>query len=301
MSKDMMNTKEVAAYLGIHEKQVYALIKANKIPCTRITGKWLFPLHLIDEWINGDAEEKMSGIQGKRTGEALLSAGSNDPVLDILLSYMKQAHPGLYIFTCNTGSTDGLMRLNEGLTDISWCHLLDPKTGEYNIPHLKEYLPGKKIAIVHLFYRELGLLYSSEFAGTIKGFEDLVSEKVKFINRQEGSGTRILLDYKLGELGINPELINGYAGEVYTHMEVGLSILSGEANAGMGTVAIANLLGLEFVPVVKESFDMVLSQETFFKKGVQAFIETLNTSEFRKKIASLGSYDFAESGKIIHS
>jgi putative molybdopterin biosynthesis protein len=303
MSNDMLNTKEVADYLDIHEKQVYALIKAGRIPCTRVTGKWIFPKHLIDEWIDTNAQESIIGEKQKKrkVKGAILSAGSNDPNLDVLLSYMKKTHPEQNIFTSSTGSLNGLQMLNDGQIDIAYCHLLDPKTGEYNIPYLNTYLPGMKIAVVHLFYREVGFILSKDIGFKIKDFSSLTQNGVKFINRQKGSGTRLMIDYNLEKAGIDPKLINGYERDVFTHVEVGLSILSGEANAGIGTIAISRLFGLPFVPILRESFDMVLTQETYFQKGVQAFIDTLNTKDFRKKVEPLGNYDFNESGKIIHS
>ncbi|MDY6935829.1 MAG: helix-turn-helix transcriptional regulator [Spirochaetota bacterium] len=303
MPKDMMNTKEVAEYLGIHEKQVYSLIKSGRIPCTRITGKWIFPKHIIDEWITSHAQHGTTGTEGKtKTPEGyIMSAGSNDPILDILLSYMKQSHPGFYIFTCSIGSTKGLCMLGERKIDVAWCHLLDPKTGDYNIPYLADYIQDMKVAVVHLFYRELGFILSPQAKLNVTEFSDLTAKGVEFVNRQEGSGTRVLLDYHLQRTDIDPHLINGYERVVHTHFEVGLAVLSGEANIGIATVAISNLFGLPFVPLVRESFDMVLSQETFFLKGLQAFIDTLKTEEFRKIVKPLGNYDFSESGKIIHS
>jgi len=302
MSEEIMNTKEVAEYLGIHEKQVYALIKAGKIPSTRVTGKWIFPRNLIDEWILTNAEESVTKGGGKcaRDGDSgsLLASGSNDPVLDILLSYMKKSYSGC-IFTCNTGSVNGLMQLKDHCVDIAWCHLFDQETGEYNLSYLSDYLNGRKIAVIHLFYRELGFVYDKASLGEINQFSDLTREDVSFINRQPGAGTRVLLDHNLKKYGVDSDKIRGYDREVYTHIEVGFSVSSGESNAGIATGAISNLFGLGFQPVVKESFDMVLSQETFFEKGVQAFIETLKTESFREKVSPLGYYDFSESGKII--
>jgi putative molybdopterin biosynthesis protein len=131
--------------------------------------------------------------------------------------------------------------------------------------------------------------------------KNLSSEGVVFINRQKGSGTRIFLDHKLSEHGIDPARIRGYDREVYTHFEVGLSILSGAATAGIATVAVSKLFGLPFTSLVKESFDMVLPQETFFEEGVQGFIAALKSEEFRKNVEPLGNYDFSESGKIMYA
>ncbi len=300
MSRELMNTKEVAEYLSIHEKQVYALIKENRIPCTRVTGKWVFPKHLIDEWIDKSALEGRSDGKGDRPAmDAIFAAGSNDPVLDILMNSVKRSE--FYIFSSSTGSTEGLRLLKEGQIDLAWCHLLDPETGSYNIPQITEMLSGMKIALVHLFFRELGFVSSPGLSKPVRSFDQLGAGEIKFINRQAGSGTRILVDYNLGREGISPSKIPGYAREVYTHMEVGLAVKSGLAECGVATVAVSQLLGLPFEPLVKESFDMVLTQETFFRKGVRRFIDTLSTKELRKVVEPLGNYDFNESGKIIHS
>ena len=303
MSEEMMSTKEVARYLGVHEKQVYALVKSKRIPSTRITGKWVFPKRLIDEWIETHAKQGLEKARKKSApmGGALLACGSNDPILDMLQTYMKKTYPEFLILSANTGSTEGLKALNSGYTDLAWSHLLDPKSGQYNIPFLPTYIPDVKAVVVNLFHRELGLIMAPKNPLSIKGFEDLSKKGVRLVNRQKGSGTRVLLDYHLKQLKIPPSKIEGYEKEVYTHFEVGLSILSKEADVGIATIAVAKLLGLPFVPIANESFDMILEKNTFFHKGIQAFIETLNSKEFRQRVEPIGAYDFKDSGKIIYS
>jgi putative molybdopterin biosynthesis protein len=303
MSEEMMNTKEVSAYLGINEKQVYALIKAGRIPGTRLTGKWVFPRKLIDEWIETgargglkEAREKSRGMEG-----ALLASGSNDPVLDFLLTGMRHTHPEFYFFCANTGSTEGLRALNDGHTDIAWTHLLDQESGRYNVPFLPKYLPDMKTVLVHLFRREIGIVAAPGNPLGIAGIEDIAGKEVRFVNRQAGSGTRILLDHHIGRLGIPSTDIEGYDKEVYTHVEVGLSILSGEADAGIATVAVSRLMGLHFIPVTRENFDMALGQSTYFSKGIQALMEVLRSPGFRERFERLGGYGFEDAGKILYS
>jgi putative molybdopterin biosynthesis protein len=303
MSKELMNTKEVAHYLGVHEKQVYALIKSERIPATRVTGKWIFPKPLIDEWIESSANKALGQAKEKsgRIGGALLASGSNDPILDVLHTHMRKTYPEFYIFSANTGSSDGLKALNMGYTDIAWSHLFDPETGEYNIPFLPTFLPKVKPVVVNLFQRELGFVVAPKNPFKVQGFDDLTQKGIRFINRQKGSGTRVLLDHHLKSLKIPTSKIKGYEREVYTHFEVGLAILSKEADVGIATIAVTKLLGLSFIPVTQESFDMILDQSTFFQKGIQAFIEILNSQGFRNRIEKLGSYDFKTSGKILYS
>jgi excisionase family DNA binding protein len=303
MSEEMMNTKEVAKHLGIHEKQVYALIKSKKIPSTRVTGKWVFPKKLIDEWIESNAKTGLEQARQKsrRIEGALLASGSNDPILDMLQTYMKKSYPEFYIFSANTGSTDGLKALNMGYTDIAWSHLYDPKTGEYNIPFLPTYLPNVKPVVVNLFYRDLGFVTLPGNPIRLKGFQDLTKRGVRFINRQKGSGTRLLIDQRLIDFGISSSKIEGYSDEVNTHLEVGLSILGKTANVGIATMAVSKFLSLDFIPITKERFDMIQSQETFFHKGVQALIRLLHSEEFRQKVEKIGGYDLKDSGRVIYS
>ncbi|MBN1548755.1 MAG: helix-turn-helix transcriptional regulator [Syntrophaceae bacterium] len=303
MSDEMMNTQEVARYLDIHEKQVYALIKAGRIPGTKVTGKWLFPKRIIDDWIESNAKTglKEAKAKSKKIVGALLAAGSNDPVLDVLQSCLRNAHPEFYIFSSNTGSQAGLSALNAGYTDLAWTHLLDPETGEYNIPYVSTHLTEVKPVVVNLFHRELGFVTAPGNPLHIKGFEDLADPRIRLINRQPGSGTRVLLDYHLGKRGILPQEIRGYDRHVYTHYEVGLSIVSGESDIGIATAAVSDMLDLPFIPITRECFDMVLSRETFFEKSVQAFMEVLNSADFQKRVGKLGSYDFSHASKIVYA
>jgi len=303
MSETLMNTREVSEYLDINEKQVYALIKSGRIPATRVTGKWLFPKDLIDSWLLEDARGGLTEARqrSRKVGGALLASGSNDPVLDILQASLRKDHPEFYIFSASTGSRDGLVALNAGYTDIAWTHLWDPRDNSYNIPYLAQYMPDRKGIVVNLFYRELGFVTARENPLGIQGFDDLARKGVRFINRQPGAGTRVLLDIHLERLGIETSLISGYEQEVFTHLEVGLAVLSGKSDVGIASIAIANFLGLNFVPITRERFDMVLDQSIFFEKEVQILMDVLHDSAFRLRVEGVGRYDFSDSGRIMYS
>ena len=302
MSDELMNTKEVAGYLGIHEKQVYALIKTGRMPATRVTGKWIFPRKVIDGWIEANAKSGLEAARQKssRISGALLASGSNDPVLDVLHTCLRKTHPELFIFSANTGSTEGLTALDKGFTDIAWSHLFDPETGEYNIPYLERLFPHVKAVVVNLFFRELGFVTAKGNPLRIGAFEDLVRKGVRFINRQAGSGTRLLLDHHLAKSGIPSDRIAGYDDDVSTHIEVGLAVLSGGADVGIATAAVSNLLGLDFVSITRERFDMICDRSVFFQKEVQALMEALNGDPFRKRIEKLGNYDFKSAGRVLY-
>jgi len=302
MSEEMMNTKEAAGYLGIHEKQVYALIKTGRMPATRVTGKWIFPKKVIDAWIEANAKSGLEAARQKtdRISGALLASGSNDPVLDILHTCLRKTYPEIFIFSANTGSMEGLAALEKGFTDIAWSHLLDPRTGEYNIPYLEKWVPHVKAVVVNLFHRELGFVTAKGNPLHIGAFGDLPRKGVRFANRQAGSGTRLLLDYHLEKAGISPLAIIGYEQEAFTHIEVGLAILSGEADTGIATAAVSSLLGLDFVSITRERFDMICDQSIFFQKEVQALMEVLNGDLFRKRVENLGNYDFKSAGRVLY-
>jgi len=304
MPNEFMNTKEVAQYLDIHEKQVYALIKAGRIPATRVTGKWIFPRKMIDEWIDtqakaalGDARQKSSRIEG-----ALLAAGSNDPILDLLLSTMQSSHPEFYLFTASMGSTAGLKALGQGYIDVAWSHLFDPGKDAYNTPDvLAPFLQDRKTVVVHLFNRDLGLLVPPGNPLDIRDIRDIVGKKARIVNRQPGAGTRVYLDYRFRQAGIDPVTVPGYDQEVFTHMNVGLAILSGKADTGLASTAVARLLGLQSIPLATESFDMVLEQPTFFLKSIQTFIDLLQARDFQNNVNNLGGYNFKEAGRVVHA
>jgi excisionase family DNA binding protein len=298
-----LTTKEVAEHLGIHEKQVYALVKAGKIPASRVTGKWLFPRRVLDEWIEQNALEGLAVARTRSKGieGALLAAGSHDPVLDILQSHLAVHNPGVVLFSAATGSTEGLRMLNLGHTDLAWSHLVDPETGEYNIPHVKRIVTAVRPVVANLLWRNLGFVTAPGNPFGIHDFADLRRAGVRLVNRQPGAGTRILLDRRLDELGIAPAAVAGYDREAATHYEVGLAVLSGEADTGLASGSVARMLGLDFIQVVQERFDMVTTKDAYFGPGVQAILEALRDADFRRRVANLGHYDFRDAGKILYA
>lgn len=301
MSKEIMNTKEVASYLEIHEKQVYALIKEGKLPCTKATGKWIFPKHMIDSWIEDNARAGMHQAKEKaaRVPEALLAAGSNDPVLDLLLSKLRLLYPDIFVFSANTGSSQGLTALGKGLVDIAWSHLFDKESGQYNIPFIPRLAPGLEAVVLSMFTRETGIVTSSKNPKHIKNISDFGKKNIKIINRQTGSGTRLLLDDLIQKAGIDPFPIAGYDNTVFTHLEVGLAVLSGKADAGIATSSVASMLGLNFIPISSERFDMVLAKNNFFKRHIQALISVLRSDEFKTQAEAFGHYNFKNSGMVV--
>jgi putative molybdopterin biosynthesis protein len=296
---ELMNTREVARYLGINDKKVYFLAKAGKIPCTRVTGKWTFPKKLIDRWI----EESASGLVERKakTEERnfLLAAGSDDPSLGILHDLYRAQTQSSSFFMTTIGSSGGLAAIRSGLADFATAHLMEPaRTGADNLA-AQELLPSDTV-VVELFYRELGMLVAAGNPMGIKSLRDLTRPKLRIINRQPGSGTRIYLDQELSRFRLNGKKISGYESIVSTHLEVGLRVLRGAADVGLATRTTAQLLALDFIPLTRERFDMLVPKERFFTRGIQVLLGIVGSREFRERVGTLGAYDLTESGRIIN-
>jgi len=299
MNKEMLNTKDLAEYLNINEKQVYRLIKENKIPATRITGKWTFPKRLMDEWIIESANENIGVKKTRELKDHIVLMGSNDFTIELLSHELSRRYPVYSLSFSNVGSIGGLIALGRGSSHIAGCHLFDIKTGEYNLPYLPRYLPDLETIVINLVYRDLGLISRHDKPLNITGIEDLGQPGIRIINRQEGSGTRILLDSELNRLGIDPNRINGYEKEVNTHNEVAMAVLSGKADVGLCILSAAKMLGLEFIHITKERYDLVIPKKNFSTKPLIALIEVIRSQEFRDKVKQMGGYDTRDSGKVI--
>lgn len=229
----------------------------------------------------------------------IVVVGSHDISLDILASELKKSFPKFLLSSAHVGSMGGLMALKRGEAHLAGIHLLDEETGEYNFPYIKKYLPDIKVSLVNLTFREQGLIVAPGNPKQIKGFEDLTRSDIVFINRQRGAGTRILLDYKLGIKGIEPESISGYEREEYTHMAVAAAVLEGIADVGMGILAAANALNLDFVPVATERYDLAIPATYLQTPPIQALLSVIRSQEFKQKVLSLGGYDTSKTGEIL--
>ena len=300
MNKDMMNTKEVAQYLGINDKKIYQLVNEKKIPGTRVTGKWTFPKKLIDEWMIQKAQENVrSEEKSTKLKNHMVYIGSHDIILDILTHLLRKNFPELSLSLASVGSIDGLRALQMGNAHIAGCHLLSPETGEYNTPYIKRYLPDQKIMITNLVYRDQGLIVKPGNPLKILGFEDFCRPEVRMINRQSGSGTRILFDCKMWEYGIDPTTIRGYETEVNTHTEVAIGVRGEAVDVGLGIFSVSKILGLEFIPVTQERYDLVIPREIFYTKPIQSLLTIIRSQEFRERVGQMGGYDTRDSGTLV--
>ncbi len=230
----------------------------------------------------------------------IVCIGSHDNTLDILANTLKKNYPKFSMSSAHVGSMGGLVALKKGEAHIAGTHLLDEESGEYNISFIKRLFPEGGISLINLVYRQQGLLVKKGNPKKIEGFEDLFRKDIVFINRQAGSGTRLLLDKHLRDSGISPQDINGYEREEYTHMSVASAVLTGIADVGLGIYSSANALGLDFIPVANERYDLAIPSEYINTDLVQAILKIIKfDKEFKQTVQFLGGYDIKDMGRVL--
>lgn len=228
-----------------------------------------------------------------------VAIGSHDLTLDLLASHLHRLHPDLSLSSSNVGSLGGLLALARGEAHMAGCHLLDEQSGEYNIAYIRRYLKGHRVVVVNLVHRIQGLILPKGNPRGVSSLEDLARDDVTFINRQRGSGTRMLLDYKLRNLGIAPDRVKGYERDEYTHLAVAAAVAGGRADVGLGILSAANAMGLDFAPLLSERYDLVIPAEYYESDVMRPVLEIIRGDEFRLAVDALGGYDTSAMGEVV--
>jgi putative molybdopterin biosynthesis protein len=223
--------------------------------------------------------------------------GSHDLTLDVITDELIPHN--VYLSSSHVGSLGGLMALKSRSAHLATSHLLDMETGTYNWPYIRRYIPEIPVRLFHGVMREQGFIVRKGNPKSIRNFEDLVRDDVTFINRQAGAGTRVLLDYHLNRAGLDPKDIKGYELQEYTHTSVAVAVLSGVADVGMGVLAAARALGLDFVPVATEQYDLVIPQEYLDDEKIRILLDVIRSSSFKKRVLALGGYGVERTGEEI--
>jgi putative molybdopterin biosynthesis protein len=229
----------------------------------------------------------------------IVAIGSHDLCLDLLGQFLAERAPGMRLASANVGSLGGLIALRRGEAHLAGTHLLDPESGEYNISYVKRYLPGAPIVLVTLVGREQGLLLQHGNPKAIKSLADLERDDVIFVNRQRGAGTRVLLDFEIGKIGLKADSIRGYDREEYTHLAVGAAVSSGVADCGLGIHSAATALGLDFIPLFKERYDLAIPKAFFDSPLLKPLLDVLNDATFREAVSQLPGYDIRGMGEVV--
>jgi putative molybdopterin biosynthesis protein len=231
----------------------------------------------------------------------LVAIGSHDNIIDILANLLHKGRKTIRVSSAHVGSMGGIMAIRRKEAHLAGCHLLDEETGEYNVSFIKRFLNDTPLHLVNLCYREQGLMVAKGNPLNIGGFEDVASNNYSFINRQNGAGTRLLTDKILRDLDIAPASINGYDHEEYTHMSVAASIADGSIDCGMGILAAANALDLDFVPVAEERYDLIIPRAFLDDPKIVSLMDLIcNNLEFKELVNDLGGYSLRDCGSVMY-
>jgi putative molybdopterin biosynthesis protein len=306
-------TRKIPSKLGVEEflrvklGKVGDRIVATSLPrgagsITTITdadGIVRIPNHLEGikehETVTAELLRPISSIEN-----TLVVVGSHDNTLDVLADQLRAGYDrAITLSSSHVGSMGGLMAVKRGVCHLAGSHLLDTEDGSYNISYVKRFLPGMAVKIVNLVFRDQGLIVGRGNPKGIREIEDLAREDIRFVNRQTGSGTRILLDYRLGQLDIDPGRIKGYENEEFTHMSTAVAVLSGAADVGLGIYAAAKALNLDFIPVVTEQYDLIIPEPYFDWAPMRVLLDTINTAAFKSRVKALGGYSTQKTGQVI--
>ncbi|MBW2324272.1 MAG: molybdopterin biosynthesis protein [Deltaproteobacteria bacterium] len=247
-----------------------------------------------EETVKAELLRPLEEIEG-----TLVIIGSHDNTLDVLADFLKRRDFSIALSSGNVGSLGGLLTLKKGFCHLAGTHLLDTETGAYNVSYIKKHLAGQALRLVNLVTREQGFIVPRGNPKQVKSFEDLTREDVVLVNRQPGSGTRILIDYHLQQKNIDPAQINGYEREEFTHMAVAVDVLSGRADAGVGIFASARALGLDFVPVTVERYDLVIPEKFWEDRKIKLLLEVIRSEEFKEAVLALGGYGVEQTGEVL--
>jgi putative molybdopterin biosynthesis protein len=287
---EILTTKELAEFLRLNEKKIYHLVREGGIPHIRITGKWLFPKRHVLRWIEENVQRE----------EDILIAGSDDILLGRLLAaYSREKFPKSLIFYSPVGSLKGVECLLHRKAQVCCVHLFDEETGTYNLPFLRRLLSSQEYIVINLWYRSQGIIVKKGNPLGITGLEDIVKKEAKLINRNRGSGTRLLLEYLLGQKGFQAEEVLGFSDEVDTHLEVAFRVFFEEADVGLGIEYVTHLLSLDFIPLQEERFDLVIPGELWPTKSMKEFIDIIHPITIRRLSRSLPGYNLKDTGKVL--
>jgi molybdenum cofactor synthesis domain-containing protein len=230
----------------------------------------------------------------------LVCIGSHDLSIDFLADLLQSQHK-IRLVSANAGSMGGIFSLMRSECHLAGVHLLDEENGDYNITYLKKYLPDRPWILINLLHREQGLIVKKGNPFSINGIKDLSDNRIRYLNRQPGAGTRVLFDYLLRQHGISPDCINGYHREEYTHLAVAAAVKNDTADCALGVYASARALDLDFIPIVEERYDLCILPDLIKPQYLESLKQVIRSQEFRQRVSEFGGYSLVNSGDTIHS
>lgn len=302
MSQEQSYTiEEVAQLLKVSKLTIYDLVKKEELPVFRVGRQ-----------MRVDRADLQAYIQKRKTGSASLTSvatqtknyskiiiSGQDLVLDILAKYIEKRQ-STKVLRSHEGSFNGVMALYNGDCDIASLHMFDGDTGDYNTPYVKKIFVSHPFVLMNVVSRKAGFYVQKGNPLQIRTFEDLQTKSFNFINREKGSGARTLLDEQLRVHNIVPTTIEGYSREEMSHLDVASAVANGHADVGIGIEKIAKLIDVDFIPVVKERYDIVLLKTPENRQLIDAVKEILNAPDIQSEVAALGDYDVSQMGQVMY-
>jgi putative molybdopterin biosynthesis protein len=225
---------------------------------------------------------------------AIVFSGSHDLTIDLLSSLIKQKRHDMKIVSSHVGSMAGIMAIRKGEAHVAGIHLLDPETKQYNTSYVNKLLSGMDIILYPFLKRKQGWMVPQGNPQEIEGVADLVSRGAHFVNRQKGAGTRILFDLLLKDAGLSPDQVSGYSREMFSHLAVAAEVKGDNRSAGLGIYPAAKAMGLSFVPVADEEYDLVMTKEFYLSEKGNELMAAIQSLEFRKAVENIGGYEVVE-------
>lgn len=332
MSEKLLTAKEAAEILKVRKNTVYDMIKRGDLKASKLGKQLRIRQGDLEFYIQygsqakvyqeGNSEQKNNiekveferNTQNRTEKNVMANPGfgqagmcdqiiicGQDMVLDLLANRLNQCI-GENVFRSYKGSYNALYAMYQGEVNVATAHLWHGKTNSYNIPYISSMLPGTDVIVLHLLKRKQGFYVKKGNPKRIQSFEDLKRADVTIVNREPGSGVRVLVDEKLRQAGISTQEVNGYQKVVNSHLEAAATVNRGEADVAVGSEKHSlSVPGIDFIFIQEESYDMVIRKEDFTKKPYQKMIEIIRSPEYQKEVAGLGSYNVENMGKIIYS
>lgn len=332
MSEKLQTAKEAAEILKVRKNTVYDMIKRGDLKASKLGKQLRIRQGDLEFYIQygsqakvyqeGNSEQKNNiekveferNTQNRTEKNVMANPGfgqagmcdqiiicGQDMVLDLLANRLNQCI-GENVFRSYKGSYNALYAMYQGEVNVATAHLWHGKTNSYNIPYISSMLPGTDLVVLHLLKRKQGFYVQKGNPKNIQSFEDLKRSDITIVNREPGSGVRVLIDEKLRQAGIPTQEVNGYQDIVSSHLEAAAAVNRGDADVAVGSEKHSlSVPGIDFLFIQEESYDMVIRKEDFLKKPYQKMIEIIRSSEYQKEVAGLGGYNVENMGKIIYS
>jgi len=291
MAGELMNTHEVAEYLRLKERKVYDLVARRAIPCTRVGGKWLFQKAMIDAWLR---EQTRAGDTRARPDLPDIVAGSHDPLLEWAV---RESGSGLAMLF--DGSLAGLERVGERRALAAGVHVIDPQSGEYNAPFVRGRLTDDPLVLLEWAWREQGLIVAAGNPHGVRGIEDVT--RLRFAGRQKEAGSHLLLAHLLERAGLQVPDVEGAGPPLRSETEVALAISEGRADAGLAIAAVARQFRLDFIPLWRERYDLLVWRRAYFEPPFQRLVTFTRQAAFAERARQLAGYEVENLGRVHHN